>query len=175
MARACIVGLLLAGAALPAVAALPAGAEAATTPIKTGYYADIIKIPSAEVAFHLRTHSAVPDLVVICENPAKTSWLNGTSAGGIFVHMPKGTVHGGTISYDGTATVTPGFFGAKKVATTKLRLTLHHVDGPVLHYTFEGLKHTETRAWVGTVSTPACKSLPAGGRAKLYGPVPGGG
>ncbi len=165
--RLCVLGALL------AAVALPAAAVAGTPPIRTGYYADIIKIPSAEVVFHLRSHSAVPDLLVICDDPAKTSWLAGTSAGGIYVHMPTETVHDGKLSYDGPARVTPGFVGAKTVATTKLHLSLRHVDGPVLHYSFEGLKHTATRAWVGTVSTPACKSSPAGGKVKLYGPTPG--
>jgi hypothetical protein len=153
--------------------ALPAEAAAATVPIKTGYYADLIKVRSAEVTFHVRTHDSVPDLVVICENPTDPSWLAGTAEGAIAVHMPKEIVRGGKITYDGPARVTPGYAGAKTVGTSKVRINLHHVDGPVLRYTFEGLKHAETRAWVGTVSTTACKSLPLGGQTKLYGPVAG--
>jgi hypothetical protein len=158
-------------ALLLVAATLPAAAGASTQPIQTGYYADLIGVPSSAVTFHLRAHNTIPDLVVDCY-PADTQLINGTAAGAIFVRLPAIKLTGDHFSFNGTARVTLNT-GTAKVATTKLRISAHHVNGPVRHYTFEGEAHTETRAWVGTVSSPACKTLGAHGTFKLYGPVSG--
>src|ERR1700679_1131883 len=74
-------------ALLLVAAALPVAARASTAPIKTGYYADLVGVPSSSVTFPLRPHNTIPDLVVDCY-PADTQLINGTAAGAIFLRLP---------------------------------------------------------------------------------------
>jgi hypothetical protein len=151
--------------------ALPANAGASSTPIATGYYAANVKIPSADIEFHVRAHSTVPDLALVCF-PKDPSLVAGSGEAQLAVHMPKQTIKDNRITFSGMVKVTAAA-STKKVAEQKLAINIHHVTGPVYNYTYEGEKHSETRAWEGTVSSPACKKIPAGGQVKLYGPVPG--
>jgi hypothetical protein len=162
---------LVSSVALMLTAALPANAEVVSTPIRTGYYAANVKIPSADIEFHVRSHSTVPDLALVCF-PNNPSLIADSGEAQLAVHMPKGTIKGSRIFFSGMVKVTAAA-STKKVAEEKLTINIHHVTGPVYNYTYEGEKHSETRAWEGTVSSPACKKIPAGGQVKLYGPVPG--
>src|ERR1700722_15499236 len=87
-------------ALLLVAAALPAAARAATAPIKTGYYADLVGGPSSAVTFHLRAHNTIPDLVVDCY-PADTQLINGTAAGAIFLRLPTVKLTGDRFSFNG--------------------------------------------------------------------------
>jgi hypothetical protein len=151
--------------------ALPANAGAASTPIKTGYYAANVKIPSADIEFHVRAGNVVPDLALVCF-PKDPALVADSGEAQLAIHMPKETIKGNSIVFSGTVKVTAAA-NTKTVAEDKLSINIHHVTGPVYNYTFEGVKHSETRAWEGTVSSPACRRIPAGGQVKLYGPVPG--
>jgi hypothetical protein len=69
--------------------------------------------------------------------------------------------------------VTADFAGAPTVAETTLTISLTHVSGPVVDYRFEGIAHSETTAWKGNASSPACASVADQGKVTLFGPVPG--
>ena len=77
------------------------------------------------------------------------------------------------VGYQGAAVVTADYAGAPTVAETTLTISLTHVNGPVVHYRFEGIAHSETTAWKGNASSPACASAANGGKVTLFGPVPG--
>jgi hypothetical protein len=167
--RLTAVGAAIAVAAVPALAAASTG----SVPIKNGYYASLVGVPSADVEFHARSGGkTIPDLVLVCL-PADASILAGTGSGSIEVKAPKLRIQGGHFSYTGKAVVTAAFGGATKLTTSTLRINAHHVNGPVRHYTYEGNQLQETTAWLGTVSSPACHHVSAGGHLKLFGPVPG--
>jgi hypothetical protein len=163
--------LLLAFAAL-GLLALPgfAAARAPAPTIKNGYYADLVGVRSSEVTFHVRRHNRIPDLALVC---APTNAAYQTTTIDIAVHVPALHINSGRFTYHGTATITASYGGAPRLGTTTLTISAHHVNGPVHHYVFEGNHLSETTAWKGKVSSPACNALPKHGGLTLFGPVPG--
>jgi hypothetical protein len=149
--------------ALPAVAGADGG-----TPIKSGFYSGLVGVTSPDVEFHVRQADRVPDLSLSCV-PKDQSLLGGVPTSSITIHATAVTIHATHISFHGAAKVTPA--GApQKTGTTTLVINLHHVPGPVHHYTFEGRHLQQTTAWKGTVSSPACTTLPVAGKVTLFGP-----
>jgi hypothetical protein len=157
----------VASAALAAVAA----AAAAATPIKNGFYSGLVGVKSADVEFHVRGGDKIPGLTLTCI-PKNQSLLGGVPTSSITIKAPALTIHGGQISFRGASIVTPAG-SPKKTGTTTLAIQAHHVPGPVHHYTFEGRHLQQTTAWKGTVGSPACKTVPAGGTFTLFGPIAG--
>ena len=156
---------------------LPGSAGANSAPggtISAGYYATLVGFPSALVSLHVTGKGASPDLALSCAPNATFSHLN--ASGGtvdIAVHAPKLKIHNGRISYSGSAVVSADFARAAKIGKTTLSISLSHVSGPVVHYTFEGTAHSMTTAWKGTASSPACATVDNHGKVTLFGPVPG--
>ncbi len=159
---AAALGLLV----LPGLAA----ARASAPPIKNGYYANLVGVPSTEVTFHVRRHSRIADLALACV-PVNQAYS--TSTTDILVHVPTVHISGGHLSYRGAATITADYAGAPKLGSTTVTISTHHVNGPVHHYVFEGNHLSETTAWKGKAASPACASLPKHGAFTLFGPVPG--
>jgi hypothetical protein len=161
------------GATVAALAVLGAAgtAGAAAPTIADGFYSSLAGHPSADVEFHVRkTGSTVPDLGVSC-----TSKTPVTDSGYAFivVRPPRPvTIHGGRLSYHGTAKI-PKEYMPPTGGSTTLSISLRHVNGPTVHYTYEGTAYTETRHWIGTVSSPGCAKIADGGKVTLWGPVPG--
>ncbi len=147
-----------------------AAARASAPTVKNGYYGNLVGVPSSEVTFHVRHHNRVPDLELGCLPVNQSYPIVSTDIG---VHAPGLRISHGRFSYHGPATVTGDYYGAPKVDTTTLTIRAHHVNGPVHHYMFEGHHLTQMTAWKGTVSSPACASLPKGGAFTLFGPIPG--
>lgn len=138
--------------------------------VRGGYYASLVGVPSAGVAFHVHGRGGIPDLSLGCA-PATPSASAATVD--IAVHPPVLTLSkAGRFSYSGPAEVTEDFAGAPKIDTTTLTISGYHVNGPVHHYTFEGRHLQETTAFKGTASSPAC-APPSATRFTLFGPVPG--
>lgn len=138
--------------------------------VRSGYYASLVGVPSAGVAFHVRGHGKVPDLSLGCA-PATPSTSAATVD--IAVHAPVLTLkRGGRFSYSGPAEVTEDYAGAPKIGTTQLTISGYHVGGPVRHYTFEGRHLQQTTAFKGTASSPAC-APPSASTFTLFGPIPG--
>jgi hypothetical protein len=154
-----------------ASAALPAVAAAAATPIENGFYSGLVGVKSADVEFHVRGGDKIPGLTLTCI-PKDQSLLGAIPTSSITIKAPALTIHGGQISFHGASIVTPAG-SPKKTGTTTLAIQAHHVPGPVRHYTFEGRHLQQTTAWKGTVSSPACKTVPAGGTLTLFGPIAG--
>ena len=154
-----------------------AGATAATGgTIRDGYYSTISGQPSALVSFHVLSNGgASPDLALSCVPNNTFAHLNaGGGTVGIAIHAPKKLkIKNGRISYSGSAAVSADSAGAAKIGKTTLTISLTHVDGPVIHYTFEGTAHSMTTAWKGTASSPACAAVGDHGKVTLFGPVPG--
>jgi hypothetical protein len=153
-----------------------AGASSASVgTIRDGYYSTLAGQPSALVAFHVSgAGGASPDLSLSCVPNATFAHLNASGGTvGIAIHAPKLKIHNGRISYNGRASVSADSAGAAKIGHTTLSITLSHVDGPVIHYTFEGTAHSMTTAWKGTASSPACAKVDDHGKVTLFGPVPG--
>jgi hypothetical protein len=149
--------------ALPAVAGADGG-----TPIKTGFYSGLVGVTSPDVEFHVRQPDKVPDLTLSCV-PKDQTLLGGVPTSSITIHTTAVAINANRISFHGAAEVTPA--GApQKTGTTTLVINLHHVPGPVHHYTFEGRHLQQATAWKGTVSSPACTPLPAAGKVTLFGP-----
>jgi hypothetical protein len=150
--------------------ALPGAAVALShSKVRGGYYASLVGVPSAGVAFHVRGRG-IPDLALGCE-PATPNVSASTVD--IAVHAPALKLSKtGRFSYSGPAEVTEDFAGAPKTGTTTLTISGYHVNGPVHRYTFEGRHLKATTAFKGTASSPACASSSAT-RFTLFGPVPG--
>lgn len=147
-----------------------AAAAAHAPVIRTGYYADLVGVSSAQVTFHVRAHRKVPDLVFGCE-PLTPSPTSGTVS--IAVRVPAFTLSAsGRFSYSGPAEESEDFARAPKTGTTTVTISGYHVNGPVHHYVFEGRHLQQTTAFKGTVSSPACKS-PGTVRFTLFGPIAG--
>jgi hypothetical protein len=161
-----VLALLLGAAALPGLAA----ADSSPHPVKTGFYSSLVGVRSSDVEFHVRSHSRIPDLALVC---APVDPSQSTTTVDIAIHPPALHLSGGRISYDGPATITGAYAGAPKITTTTLTIRGHHVNGPVHHYTFEGRHLTQTTAFEGNAASPACTALPRGGAFTLFGPVPG--
>ena len=166
--------IVAAGVALVVVAAavVPAMAAAGMTGhrIKTGYYADLVVVPSTQVTFHLRRTNRVPDLVLGC-SPKDPNIAR--QAITIAVHAPLLHIRSGHLTYHGNATITSFVGGGPKLGVTTLTITAHHVNGPVHHYVYDGQHLSQTTAWKGTASSPACTTLRRHGAFTLFGPVPG--
>ncbi len=174
--------ILLASAAAMALVALTtalptaAGASSKANPkIRNGYYASLVGHPSADVEFHVRASgSSIPHLSLGCPPDAANAQLIADSGfANIAVVAPTLRIRNGRVSYQGAAVVTADYAGAPTVAETTLTISLTHVNGPVVHYRFEGIAHSETTAWKGNASSPACASAANGGKVTLFGPVPG--
>jgi hypothetical protein len=157
--------------AMMASAALAAVAGAASTPVKRGFYSGLVGVKSADVEFHVRGGNRIPELTLNCI-PKDQSLLGGTPTAAITIKAPALTIRGGQISFHGAAILTPAG-SPRKTGTTTLAIKAHHVPGPVHHYTFEGRHLQQTTAWKGTVASPACKTVPAGGTLTLFGPIAG--
>jgi hypothetical protein len=165
---------LLALGATAAAFAVPAtagSAGAAAPAIADGFYSSLVGHPSADVEFHVRKGgSSVPDLGVSCTPKTPV-----TDSGYAFiaVRAPRAVaIRGDTLSYHGAAKI-PKVYMPPAGASTTLSISLRHVNGPTVHYTYEGTRHTETRHWTGTVSSPGCAKIADGGKVNLWGPVPG--
>ena len=152
-----------------------AGASSASGgTISAGYYSTLVGFPSALVSFHVTGKGASPDLALSCAPNATFAQLN--ASGGtvdIAVRAPKLKIQNGRISYSGSAVVSADFAHAAKIGKTTFSISLTHVTGPVVHYTFEGTAHSMTTAWNGTASSPACAKINDHGKVTLFGPVPG--
>jgi hypothetical protein len=162
IAAVCALGVTL----LPSLAA----AGPAVHAVKTGYYSTLVGVKSTSVEFHVRKHSQIPDLALICV-PSDPS--QATSTVDIAVHPRTLRLTNGRLSYHGPATITAAYAGAPKLATTTVTIKGYHVNGPVHYYTFENRRLHETTAFKGTTSSPGCASLPRKGAFTLFGPVPG--
>ena len=174
--------ILLAPAAVMALAALTtalpssAGASSTANPkVRNGYYASLVGHPSADVEFHVRASgSSIPHLSLGCTPDAANAQLIANSGyASIAVLAPTLRIRHGRVSDQGTAMVTADYAGAPTVAETTLTISLTHVSGPVVHYRFEGIAHSETTAWKGNASSPACASVADHGKVTLFGPVAG--
>ena len=149
--------------------------SASGSAIADGYYSTIAGFPSAAISLHVRgTGGAIPDLALSCLPNTKFAHLNAAGGSvGIAVRAPQLKIQNGRISYSGSAVVSADFADAAKIGKTKFSISLSHVNGPVVHYSFEGTAHSETTAWKGTTSSPACAKPGDHGKVTLFGPVPG--
>jgi hypothetical protein len=163
---------LAATTGLAAVAITPQVVDAAALPTKSGYYAANTHVKSADVEFHLHANGTRTfDLALVCfpKNPA---WTEGSGEAQIEVKAPLLKVQGGRLSFHGSAVVAP--VDGKRVTTANFNLSLHRVDTPVIHFKNTlGAMDTETGAWKGTATSPACRSNVNGGKVTLFGPVAG--
>ena len=153
-----------------------AGASSASAgTIPNSYYSTIAGQPSALIAFHVSgAGGAIADLGLSCLPNNKFAHLNAAGGTvGIAVHAPKLKIQNGRVSYSGSAVVSADSAGAAKIGKTRFSVSLSHVNGPVIHYTFEGTAHSMTTAWKGTTSSPACAKVDDHGKVTLFGPVPG--
>jgi hypothetical protein len=150
---------------------LPAVAVALShSKVRSGYYASLGGVASADVEFHVHGHGKIPDLSLGCA-PAMPS--ESATTVDIAVHAPVLAVSSsGRFSYNGPAEVTEDYAGAPKIGTTTLTISGYHVNGPVRHYTFEGRQLQQTTAFKGTAGSPAC-APPSVLKFTLFGPIPG--
>jgi hypothetical protein len=164
--------LALGGAAAAfAVPAAVGSAGAAAPSIADGFYSSLVGHPSADVEFHVdKAGSVVPDLGVSCS--PKTP-VTDSGYAFIVVRAPRPVaIRGGRLSYHGAAKI-PKVYMPPAGGSTTLSISLHHVDGPTVHYTYENTSYTRTRHWTGTVSSPGCAKIADGGKVNLWGPVSG--
>jgi hypothetical protein len=147
-------------AAVGLIAALAPGAATAKVTVTPGYYSTLVlkSTPSTLVSFTVTKTGEVKDLGLSCGpvSPTLEATLNDEQVSNLEVHGPKLALNGaGGFSYSGPAWIS-GDGVVKKIGTTTLKITATHVAAPTIHYVFEGTKHSETRAFVGTATSPAC-------------------
>ena len=154
--------------------AAPATLGAKSRKLRDGYYAANTRVKSADVEFHVRSHGTrTRDLVLVC--PPKDTSLLGTSIDAqIAVKAPVLKIRNGRISYHGAAAVAPASAGEQRTGSSSLRVSLHRVSGPTIHFVNTlGVRMSETAAWKGTALSPACSTVANGGKVTLFGPIAG--
>lgn len=168
------VGSVTVAAAMFCLAVGPVSLADAGLSVRDGYYAANVRLKSADLEFHVRGNGArTPDLALVC-TPKDTSLLGSSDDAQIAVRAPVLKIRAGRIAYHGTAVVAPASAGERSTGTSTLSISLHRVSGPTIHFINTlGERSSETVAWKGTVSSPACTTIADDGKLTLVGPVAG--